>query len=277
MNFEHTLHALIATLYQRQYEIARRLLDDPSDIALHAEIPNGALLTQWLTHDEDDEIFEALDKLGFLEREAAPGSYDYYVHALKLQYPTLREQLAREALSDSVDEQWLVGCFIRYAVRMDRHDVLGNVRLAGLPIHKDWFPVPSYYVEAMRDIAAVGYCEFEAGKAKWLPAVSAIMEARGCWIEDRTADEVRQDYLIEIWHEMPNEIRRLTLLDSDSPHAMALATFMSYFWDKDEGWHFDPDVLATEILADEAKISLRGGYFALALEISKAVKSALLP
>lgn len=191
MNFEHTFHALMATLYQRQFEIARLLLDDPSNISLHSEIPNGALLKQWLNHDDDDEIFEVLDRLGFLNREAAQGSYDYQVHALKLCHPTLREQLTRQPLTGSIEEQWLLGCFIRYAVSMDRHHVLGNVRLAGLPIHKGWFPVPSYYVEAIHDIAAAGYCEFATGDAKWLPAISPIMEARGYWVDGHTASAYR--------------------------------------------------------------------------------------
>ncbi len=271
MAFELTFHALMATLHQHQFEIARRLLDNPRDIALHAEIPNGALLKQWLSHDDDDEIFDELDSLGFLDREAGPGSYDYHIHALKLHYPTLREQLAREPFSNSVNERWLVGCFIRYAVSMDRYNVLGNVRLAGLPIHKDWFPVPSYYVEAISELSAADYCRFETGRAKWLPGVSAIMEARGYWIDGRTADEMRKAALIEIWRSMPNEIRKVVLVDHDYPAPMVLAYVMGHFWNEDTGWKFDPDFLASE-----TEITLQGGHLPNAIEISKMVKSGLL-
>lgn len=271
MNLEHTFHALVATRYQHQFAIAKRLLVDPNDISLNDEIPNGALFTQWLCHRDHDEIFDALDKLGFLSREAAQGSHDNHIHALKIEYPTLGEQLKRKPVSGSVDEQWLIGCFVELADRMGRHNVLGNVRLRGIPIQKNWFAVPAYYDAAMRDIAGAGYCEYENGKAKWLPAVTAIMEARFLWIDGRTVDEIRGARLIEIWDKMPDEVRDLALSGCGYPEPMTLAFLMGHFWNESTGWNFKPGDLDPNTFK-----TLKGGHLPDAIGISEMVKSGYL-
>lgn len=270
MNMTAILHALIATLYQNQYAVARRLLDDPTDISLYSDIPNGAPLIQWLSHSDDDEVFEILDALGFLEREVGKGSYDYHDHALKLSYPTLREQLANEPLSEFLSEQVLVGCFIQHAASMDRFNIIGDVRLAGLPTHKDWFAVPSYYIEAVREIAAMGYCRISADKANWLPAVSTIMETRGYWIGDRTADEVHQETLKSIWETMPAMLKQGICDEQGKVNALTLAWAMGEFWSSEDGWNVHP-------LPAGDEFHLQGGHLPDAIQIVKMVEEGRLP
>jgi hypothetical protein len=264
-------HALISTLYQRQDGVRGRLLKDPSDIALGKGVPDGARFSQWLTHDDDDEVFDFLRSQDLLGEDVAGGGADAIIIPLQLDYPTLGEQQLRQPISDHADEGWLIGCFIEHALRLEEDPVIGSVRVAGLPIQRHQFDVPAYYDEAMRELANAGYCHYRDGRAQWLPKMAPIMEARGFWVGGRTRDEIRRERLAEVWTTMPVQLKQLTLFESDYPHAMVLACFMGHFWQMDSGWTFAEGDLHPDLLD-----TLKGGHLPDAAEISAMVKDGVL-
>ena len=271
MKLDTIFHALISTLYQRQYGACSRLLKDPSDIALGKDVPDGARFTQYLTHDDDDEVFDFLRSRDLLAEDVAGGGPDAIIHPLQLDYPTLGDHLLHQPISDHADEKWLIGCFIEHALRLEKYPVIGSVHLVGLPIHRDRFDVPAYYDEAMRELADADYCQYRDGRGKWLPKIAPIMEARGFWVESQTSDEVRRERLAEVWRTMPDRLKQLTLFESDYPHAMVLACFMGHFWDVDNGWTFEKGDLYPDLLD-----TLKGGHLPDAAEISAMVKDGIL-
>lgn len=273
MNRNAIFHALISILWQRQYENSRRLLTNPADIVLDKRVPNGARFTQWLTHDDDDEIFDLLRRHNILADDVADGGYDARVHALRLDHPTLWDHLEHRPLSDDLDEQGLIGCFIEHAVRLDRYSVIGSVRLGGLPIHKDLFGVPRYFDEAVSELARAGYCAYASGTARWLPGMASIMKARGFWIGERTSDEIRAEQLARIWNTTPALLRRLMLEDSGVPNALVLAVLMGEYWDEEEGWVFRDGDLRPGMLDD---VQLKGGHLPAAVQIRAMVRNGTL-
>src|SRR5258706_14786191 len=129
MKLDTIFHALISTLYQRQGSVCSRLLKDPIDIALGKGVPDGARLTQYLTHDDDDEVFDFLRSQDLLGEDEAGGGPDAIIHPLRLDYPTLSEHLAHQPIADHADEKWLIGCFVQQALRLAKHTVIQSVQL----------------------------------------------------------------------------------------------------------------------------------------------------
>lgn len=271
MKLDTIFHALISTLYQRQDDVCSRLLKDPSDIALGKGVPDEARFTQYLTHDDDDEVFDFLRSQDLLGEDEAGDGPHAIIHPLRLDYPTLSEHLAHQPIADHADEKWLIGCFIEHASRLEKHPVIESVQLAGLPIHRDRFDVPAYYDEAMRELADAGYCQYRDGRGNWLPRIAPIMEARGFWVGGQASDDVRRERLAELWRTMPDQLKQLTLFESDHPHAVVLACFMGHFWHADSGWSFAKGDLHPDLLD-----TLNGGYLPDAAEISIMVKDGIL-
>jgi hypothetical protein len=187
--------------------------------------------------DDYDRAFAILRQQNLLAEWADQPDLEFVSYDLVLSAGTLREHLTKTGVLPTTSQDELMGCFLSLASKLGKYPPA--LQDQPIPVASKVAPIPPAFVEAVLAFNDAGYCLVSDGRMRWLPKISAVMEAEGLWISGRSAIEIRREWLGRIWETMPDELK-VCVRDRDGyVNSLSLLAIMRRHWDPDFGWRED--------------------------------------
>lgn len=266
------LHALAWMMWKSHTTHLNRSAIDAGELTLDPDVPNGAAFRS-LLEEQDEHTADALTALNLLDCGERGYRGDSYACRFTFSGPTLRAEFSCMEAPNLLSVERLVPAFLVQASVFGsnfKSSRDGREAVASLPIVQEHFEAPSHFAVYVSALCDEGYCTRESHGYVWTSKIRPQMEAARLWEGFNTKDELRENYLKDIWETMPEALKRPFLRTGEGLDVLSFAFAMGHFF-YDDRWHVQPE--DPKSFADG---DLRGGFIPVAKEIDTLIKAGKL-
>lgn len=238
MNLAPILHSLVWVMFLKVARV--QVGQDPAKSRETLEVCNGSIFAHCQNFDDYDRAFEIMRSQGLMFEIPFPN--EALAHSLERQFifyemrilaDTLTEHLDVAGVSDELVESDLIGCFLSMANSLGK---FGTEEDAPMPVAMKSAQLPQSFSKAAQALADGGYCIMAANRIAWLPKIAPIMEAEGLWVGGRPAVDLRREALVEIWREMPENLKASAYNVNRQVNPLSFWAALRRHWHPKLGW-----------------------------------------